>query len=280
MPNISDSMGANVGAMMLGALAEEMGRAIGGPSNFSSMQMLFGLMAGGSFQPSGPGFSASMPASGQANIDLGDGNTLRINEANSEVDIVDAQGNVTSVSGDPHVYVNGQHVGDFYAGNTTFQLQDGTKVTIGTQESTSNPGVYYANQVTVTRGDNAVQINGLSQQQQGDMTVSVNQNGRALDAMTSDGLVLNQAAGGAGWTSSLTGKAVTQSDFDMTKRENAGALQFGEALSSAMTSFLTFGALGQIMALAEQSAPQPQSLAKAMPLFNLAEMMGQAAARA
>lgn len=273
MSTITDTMSSDIGAMMLGALADEMGQMIGGA--FGNMQFGFGSMSGGLFTPSGAGFSASMPANGQANIDLGDGNTLRINEQNSEVQIVDAKGNVTDISGDPHVYVNGQHVGDFY-GKTTFELSDGTKISIGTEQSKTNPGVYFANQVTVTRGDHAMVINGVSQQTQGDLSISMNENGYRTDAMTSDGLVLNQNASG-GWNSSITGQAVTQNDFNLTKPGSEGALAFGEAMSGAISSFLNFGALGQIMALAE-AAGQPQ--AKSQPLFNLAEMFGAAAARA
>lgn len=152
-----------------------------------------------------------------ADIDLGNGYTLQVNEYNSELTIVNQQtGEKTRIWGDPHVEIDGQHAYDFY-GTTTFQLEDGTKITINTEPWNGNPNAYVASQVTVTQGNQALVINGISQNQIGDLSVSLSNNGRQVDAQTQDGYVLNENANGAGWLSFKTGKVATQADLDATR---------------------------------------------------------------
>lgn len=156
-------------------------------------------------------------AEGKASIDLGDGYSLQLNENNSEMTITNAQtGETTRIWGDPHVDVNGKHAYDFW-GTTTFTLANGTKITINTEQGKDNPNVYFASSVAITKGDQAIEVKGLSQQELGDLSITMGSNGRALDRANGDGFVLHENASGAGWRSGLTGQVATQADLNLTK---------------------------------------------------------------
>jgi hypothetical protein len=237
-------------AVFAGAAAE-FGASLGLFSG--SMSIALGQMIAGLFQPSYPGFTAAMPASGQADINLGDGNSLRFDKSNSQMQIVDAQGNTTTVWGDPHLTENGQQIGTFY-GPMTFQLQDGTKITVDTQAGTEGTGVTYADKVTITRGSNAVVVSGLDQQSAAPLSVTSSQAGYALDALTPDGLTVEQAGGGQ-WTNSLTGQAVSQADLNLTRSGMGVVFTFGAAMGEMLGGFLTSGLLSTSLAGAGHEAP-------------------------
>ena len=109
MTSINTAFSNAVGTLVLGEVADRMATA----ANFAQMGFQLGVMLNGAFQPAAPAFSASMPQDGKATVDLGDGYTLEINEANSEFVVRDADGNVTQIWGARHFNCNGQHVGDF-----------------------------------------------------------------------------------------------------------------------------------------------------------------------
>jgi hypothetical protein len=198
------------------------------------------------FQPAPDAqWTASLKNESQASIDLGDGYALDIDENSSQIVITNAEtGETTRIWGDPHVDVDGKHVYDFW-GKTTFTLENGTKITIDTEQGHGNPDVYYASKLTITKGDQAIVVDGVSEQTKGDLSVSISNNGRALDAATGDGFVLNENASGSGWRSDLTGQVATQADLNATK---PGALygpgsetpSLGE-LSHVLSTFLFFG---------------------------------------
>ncbi|MBA2936308.1 DUF1521 domain-containing protein [Sphingomonas sp. CGMCC 1.13654] len=185
-------------------------------------------------------WTASTGAEGQASIDLGDGYSLQLDENSSSATITDANtGQTTQIWGDPHVNVNGQHQFDFY-GTTTFTLPNGTKITVNTQQSQSNPDVYYADTLTITKGSQGLTVTGLSEQTKGDLAITMGQNGYALDSATADGYVLDEKTEGSGWTSAYTGQDATQADLDETKPGSAfETLQqlsglFGQFLAGAV----------------------------------------------
>ncbi|MFM9829121.1 MAG: DUF1521 domain-containing protein [Sphingomonas sp.] len=152
-----------------------------------------------------------------ADVDLGNGYTLQVNEHNSELTIVNQQtGEKTRIWGDPHVEIDGKQAYDFW-GTTTFTLEDGTKITVNTEPWNGNPNAYVASSVAVTKGDQALVIEGISQNQIGDLSVSLSNNGRQIDAQNQDGFVLHENAEGAGWLSAKTGKVATQADLDATR---------------------------------------------------------------
>ena len=166
-------------------------------------------------------WTVSTGAEGQASIDLGDGYSLQLDENSSSATITDANtGETTQIWGDPHVVVNGQHQFDFY-GTTTFTLPNGTKITVNTEQSQTNPDVYLANTLTITKGSQGMTVTGLSEQTKGDLSITTGQNGYALDNQTADGYVLNEKTDGSGWTSAYTGQDATQADLDNTRPGSA-----------------------------------------------------------
>lgn len=218
--------------------------------------ILGGMMAqaqGGvqQFQPTPDAqWTASLQNDHQAAIDLGDGYTLDIDENSSQITINNAEtGESTRIWGDPHVDVDGKHVYDFW-GKTTFTLENGTKITIDTEQGQGNPDVYYASKLTITKGDQAIVVDGVSEQTKGDLNVSMSNNGYALDAATGDGFVLNENASGSGWRSDLTGEVATQADLNATKPgelygPGSDTPSLGE-LSDALSTFLFFGVVSEL----------------------------------
>jgi len=195
-------------------------------------------------------WTASTSGDGKGNIDLGDGYKLELNEHNSEITILNENtGERTRIWGDPHVDVDGKHVFDFW-GTTTFQLENGTKVTINTEEWAANPNAYVASQVVITKGDQAITVDGISQNQIGDLSISVSQDGRYIDSQTRDGFVLHENATGAGWRSSATGEIATQDDLNVTRvgaeyGPRSRAASFGE-LAELLGTYLNMGVLGDL----------------------------------
>jgi len=203
-------------------------------------------------------WTASMQGQSQASIDLGDGYTLEIDERNSQMIIHNANtGESTKIWGDPHVDVDGKHAFDFW-GTTTFELENGTKITIDTEQYAANPNEYLASKVTITNGNQAIIVDGVSQNEIGDLSVSMSNNGYMIDAATRDGFVLTENATGSGWRSELTGQVATQTDLNATK---VGQLygpgsempSLGE-ISQQLSSFLLFGFVNALTNAAMQSA--------------------------
>lgn len=212
----------------------------------SLYQVQAGLLAGGRFAPLPEAkWEAKLTGEHGGDIDLGDGYTLQLDERNSEITIRNSNtGEATRIWGDPHVEVDGQHVYDFW-GTTTFTLENGTKITIGTEPFGDNPNAYVASSLTITNGDRAIQVDGISQNRLGDLSVSMSNNGRALDAETRDGFMLQENASGSGWRSELTGEVATQADLDATRPgalygPNSAMPSLGE-LGQFFGAFLLFG---------------------------------------
>lgn len=197
-------------------------------------------------------WTASTQGDNRASIDLGDDYTLQLDERNSEITIHNAEtGETTRIWGDPHVDVDGKHVFDFW-GTTTFTLENGTKITINTEQWVENPDAYVASQLVITKGEQAIVVDGISQNQLGDLSLSMSSNGEMLDALYRDGFVLNENATGAGWRSELTGGIATQTDLDLTQPgqlygPGSTMPSLGE-ISQALSAFLFFGT---VMAMAE-----------------------------
>lgn len=249
-----------------GILAQQFSPLGAGPLATAMLPSLLSIQLGtlgngAQLQPQAS-FTAQTTGQNTARIDLGDGYHLAIDERNSEMTIVnEATGQSTRVWGDPHVDVDGKHQFDFY-GTTTFALDNGTKITVNTEQAKANPNVYFASQVVVTRGTNAVVIDGISQQQLGDLAVSVSTSGYALDAANRDGFTVHEAAGG--WQTELGGK-VTQADADLTKPGQIygpGSTTPSLAeLGTAIGGFLLFGSLMSfgLEATARASMAAPES---------------------
>jgi hypothetical protein len=192
-------------------------------------------------------WTAQNNGGGRASVDLGDGYSLKFNEANSEIEIFNANTNEhTRIWGDPHVDVDGKRVFDFW-GTTTFTLENGTKITINTEPWKGNANAYVASQVVVTKGSNALVVDGISQNQLGDLKLTMSNNGYDVDAAHRDGFVLHENATGTSWRSEHTGEVATQADLNATQigaeyGPGSQALSLDEAFSQ-VGSFLLFGSL-------------------------------------
>ena len=116
---------------------------------------------------------------------------------NNTVTITNKQtGAVYQASGDPHVSVNGQHKFDFW-GDTTFNLDDGTKVTIQTTPYNANPNADLSSKVTITNGSYGVQITGVDSNTKGDLAIHEEAGwGHTMDAAVNDGNEIFEGADG------------------------------------------------------------------------------------
>ena len=124
-------------------------------------------------------------------------------------------GERTRIWGDPHVDVDGKHAFDFW-GTTTFTLENGTKITVNTEQWQGNTNAYVASQVVITKGSNAMIIDGISQNKLGDLKITQSNDGYAIDAATRDGFTLNENECGSGWRTE-SGNIATQKDLDATR---------------------------------------------------------------
>lgn len=233
------------------------GRMMAGPHAFASIPMMFAIRGAMLLQPQSPQsgptitplpdaqWTASLQGQHQGTIDLGDGYTLELDERNSEIVIHNAEtGETTRIWGDPHVDVDGKRVFDFW-GTTTFTLENGTKITIDTEEWGRNPDAYVASKLTITKGDQAIIVEGISQNELGDLEVSMSNNGEFLDAVTRDGFVLHENATGSSWRSEMTGEIATQADLNLTRPgqlygPGSTMPSFGE-IRESLATFLLFG---------------------------------------
>lgn len=160
-------------------------------------------------------WTATVDGANTAKINLGDGYRLEIDERSSQMTIInDKTGEKTRIWGDPHVEIDGKQAYDFW-GTTTFTLENGTKITINTEQWQGNPNAYVASQVVITKGDNAIVVDGISQNKLGDLSVSMSNNGYAVDAATRDGYTLHENASGSGWRTE-GGNIATQADLMAT----------------------------------------------------------------
>jgi len=144
--------------------------------------------------------------------------TIRINDT-GEVLITNKGTNETyRIWGDPHVEIDGKQAFDFW-GQTTFQLQDGTKVTIETTPWKGGDGKSVAtisSKVTITDGDYAAVITGVDDNRVGDLNfVEYQGTGQLVDAKTSDGNVIYENPFGAGFVT-RDGSAVDQDYINST----------------------------------------------------------------
>lgn len=264
--NATNAMDAANFVMAAGIMGSFMNPLNAGPLAFGMLPALFNIRCG---TPVGGGCFPTIPepranwtvqTTGQstANIDLGDGYKLQIDERSSQMTILNtATGQSTRIWGDPHVEVNGQHKFDFW-GTTTFTLANGTKVTINTEQWNGNPNAYVASQVVITKGANAIVVDGISQNKIGDLSISISGNGYALDAAHRDGFTIYE--GGGSWQTGA-GRTVTQAEANVTAV--GGLYGPGSEMPSLsevggfLGSFLLFGALASWLRVDPISAREP-----------------------
>ena len=121
-------------------------------------------------------------------IKLDNGYELEFSNERQEWTLTDEEGNVVRVWGDPHVDENGDGSTDWdFKQDSTFVLDDGTKITVGTKDIGRDDGMTVSDTLTITRGDQAIEVTGIA-----DNNVQISEvmnNGQELDAATNDGFV-------------------------------------------------------------------------------------------
>jgi hypothetical protein len=124
-------------------------------------------------------------------ITAGDDNSVNIFNKNT--------GETYHVWGDPHVNIDGKHSFDFW-GTTTFQLDDGTKVTINTTPWSHDPSQTLSSKVTITNGDYGVQITGVDTNTRGDLAFEEAAGlGHLADWAVADGNTIHENPNGRGF---------------------------------------------------------------------------------
>lgn len=255
--NINQGIDAANFVMAAGILGSFMNPLGAGPLAFGMFPAFLNLRCGtmgGGCMPCIPEPRANwtVQTTGQstANIDLGDGYKLQIDERSSQMTILNtATGQSTRIWGDPHVDVNGQHKFDFW-GTTTFTLANGTKITINTEQWNGNPNAYVASQVVITKGQNAIIVDGISQNRIGDLAISMSNNGYAVDAAHRDGFTIHE--GGGSWQTEC-GRTVTQAEANITAvgglyGPGSGAMNLSEA-GEMLGAFLFLGLLSRFASI-------------------------------
>ena len=112
------------------------------------------------------------------------------NEESGRLEVTDKQtGKKFKVWGDPHIQTGDGDKTDFQKKAATFELPDGTKITI---DPTDGEGATYIEKVAITRGDQAVEMTGF----RGNLKTELKSGqGRALDQQYEDGTVLKTKDG-------------------------------------------------------------------------------------
>jgi Domain of Unknown Function (DUF1521) len=140
------------------------------------------------------GFKVLNQSAGRIAFDLNDGYSMWIDERRSAFTVADAAGKESvQVDGTAQLALNGNALGGF-AGTTSLVLLNGTKITMETLAEAKSADVFHLDRLTVTRGDSAVVVSGVSQMTGGDLKVTQSRTGDSIDGDTRDGLVLIQTA--------------------------------------------------------------------------------------
>lgn len=147
---------------------------------------------------------------GEATIRLGDQYTITAKEDGSSVTVKNNETGASSTfSGDPHFDIGSDGSNDFdFKKDMTLQLDDGTKITIGTVDAGN--GTTLTSSLTITNGDNSIQVTGLGGSNDGANNLKAVQSnaGETVDDLASDGAI-TLFENGAEWLTAQ-GNAVTQ----------------------------------------------------------------------
>lgn len=160
------------------------------------------------------GFTIIEQAAGRIGFDLNDGYSMWVDERQSAIDVRNgAEKEAVRVWGAAQLALDGTAIGGF-AGTTTLVLTNGTKITIQTMPETWASDIFRLDRLTVTQGERAMILSGVSQERAGDLTVVQSQDGYAIDEQTRDGLVFEQVAPDAEATAAVPASAATLAPQD------------------------------------------------------------------
>lgn len=147
----------------------------------SSTSSISGASNSSSYSPTG-----GLITNGKDTVDTG---RYLITAQEGELKIFDKQSNTwVRAWGDPHVDTSDGDKAQFQSDSLTFDLQDGTKVTIKPTKVTN--GVSLIDEVAIMKGKEAIVIKGFSDGQPGVTMGQVQNNAGEVDAAYQDGTVL------------------------------------------------------------------------------------------
>lgn len=191
-------------------------------------------------------------------VNLGTQWTLFIDERNSQIIIQNnaTGGRSTRIWGDPHVDLNNDGTTDFdFWNQTTFNLEGGGKITFETEPWQGNPAMYVVRRIIVTYGDDAMMVDGISQNALNDLGYTdFIDRGIAIDAALADGDSFDLKTNGQLFTS--TGGLVTNQGSSGITGYRADADELSEsdsALREALFAEITATGLFGTMARARVS---------------------------
>lgn len=250
-----------------------MGDFITGNFNLGASQQI----AAGGCIGRGEGPSTSRTADGKVQFE---NDNYRITaDDNNEVMIHNkATGETYRIWGDPHVEIDGKHAFDFW-GQTTFVLDDGTRLTIATTPwDEGNNGATVASQLTIVDGggDYVAHIEGIDSNARGDLSFTDVRVGQSdtLNVFVDEGNVLRENANGSGFVAvGADGKlrGVDQAFINATDQVKQQGAQFAKLMGSILTEFsgiVSLAFVGTLLAVdIDVGQEPPQVEATPLPLF-------------
>jgi hypothetical protein len=164
------------------------------------------------------------------------------------------------VWGDPHITTDKGDTTDFQHAPATFQLPDGTEITVN---PTNSSGVNYINNVNITKGNDAVTMTGF---QQGDLqTQALPGEGHYLDATTPDGTVLTAQNGNIDQLELPDGTPITGNKVaNIDGYANDGSANGAGYANDVGSSQQGTGQIAQLLATVEQEIAQLEEFIQQM----------------
>jgi len=165
---------------------------------------------------------------------------VEIQEGGAKAKITNMEtGNSFESWGDPHLNVNGDHKADFM-GNISFELKDGTKITLGTTDERTVNGMTLTDQVTITNttGDNnfGAQVSNIGDKEKGNLERTVTHDGGfVMDLKAYDGAVTFEREDGS-WVSQESDKSVSEYGIEGLKDATTGEEAYYESDLEAILS--------------------------------------------
>lgn len=191
----------------------------------------------------GPAPSTSRTADGKVQFE--NANYRITADDNNEIVVHNkATGETYRIWGDPHVEVDGRHAFDFW-GQTTFVLDDGTRLTIATTPwAEGHNGATVASQLTIVDGggEYMAHIEGIDSNTRGDLgftDIGVGE-GDKLQVFVDEGNVLRENANGSGFVAVASDgqlRGVDQAFINATDKVKQGGVSMMQRLTSMFADF-------------------------------------------
>lgn len=174
-------------------------------------------------------------------ITVGDGDyTITVPKDNTDQSwtITDKNGNTTKIWGDPHVNedADGSRIDWDFKEQSTFMLDDGTKITVDT--APWGNGMTVSSGLTITRGDEVVQVTGIDTNNV-KLENDAETGGRTIDATTNDGDIFKMGSGDASTWYNESGGRITTDQAMTTEKINEVTVETNDVeLSEEFKAFL------------------------------------------